>query len=115
MTTALSRYFATKGLERLLPHLTAGYRNLTRSLIDTLADDGHAVVADLLTNLFPASTTASANASLNRLLATLNKTAEDHGIRLTVEITADKKAGAARRRVWCEGEAGLPAAPHTGD
>jgi WD40 repeat protein/nucleoside phosphorylase len=115
MTAVLTRYFSEKGLERLLPHLNAGFQNLTRLLINNLAEDGRAVVADLLTNLFPASTTASANSSLNRLLTTLNKTAKEHGIPLSVKTTADKKAGAAGRWVWCEGEAGLPAPPHTGD
>ena len=115
MTAVLTRYFSKKGLERLLPYLNEGYQNLTRLLISNLAEDGRAVVADLLTHLFPASTTASANSSLNRLLTTLNKTAREHGVPLSVKITADKKAGAAGRWVWCEGEAGLPAAPYTAD
>lgn len=115
MSSVLTRYFAAMGLKRLLPHLTAGYARLAVGLIEHLAEDGRARVADLLPDLFPASTPASANASLNRLLATLNKTAEERGVPLAVRITTDKKAGAARRWVWCEGEASLPALPHTGD
>ena len=98
-TVVLTHYFSNKGLERLLPHLNAGYQKLTRSLMDNLAADGRALFADLLTNLFPASTTASANSSLNRLLTTLNRTAKDHGVPLALKIIADKKAGAAGHRV----------------
>jgi hypothetical protein len=78
MTAVLPRYFALKGLELLLPHLPSGYRTLIRSLMEALADDRRAVVANLHTALFLAST--ATNAALNRLLATLNRTAGDHGM-----------------------------------
>jgi hypothetical protein len=103
MTAVLTRYFSKKGLERLLPYLNEGYQNLTRLLISNLAEDGRAVVADLLTHLFPASTTASANSSLNRLLTTLNKTAREHGVPLFLLchkfLTGDR--GDARLKCCC--------------
>ncbi|MBY0431358.1 MAG: hypothetical protein K2Q10_09180, partial [Rhodospirillales bacterium] len=100
---------------RLLPHLAPGIQSLSRQLMENLAEDGRAQVAALHKALFAASTPASANASLNRLLATLNKAAVEHGAALEMKITPDKKAGAAKRWVWCEGEASAPATPHTGD
>jgi WD40 repeat protein/nucleoside phosphorylase len=112
MATVLNRYFASKSLEKVVRHLVPGMQNLTRSLVAILGDDGYARVDAIHAALFPASTRASANSSLNRLLATLNAAAENHGIPVSVKITADKKVGAARRQIWCEGEAAGPATPY---
>ena len=114
MPSPLSRYFADKALQRVIPHLKPGFQNLVRSLAGVLGDDGRVRVADLFGALFPASTTASANAALNRLIATVNEAARANGQPLTIAITADKKAGAAKRWVWCEGEGEGPV-PYTND
>ncbi|MBB4268246.1 pentapeptide repeat-containing protein, partial [Roseospira visakhapatnamensis] len=115
MTEPLTRYFARKHLEATLLHLPGGLPDLTRKLIETMGDDGRVQVKALHGALFPLSTTASANASLNRLLTALNKAAGDHNIPVAVKVTTDKKGGPAKRWVWCEGEAALTATAYTSD
>ncbi|GAB5467666.1 MAG: hypothetical protein Kilf2KO_06960 [Rhodospirillales bacterium] len=115
MRQPLTRFFARKQLEALLPHLAAGLQDITGKLVETLGEDGRAQVKALHAALFPLSTTASANAALNRLLTTLNKVARAREVPVEVKITADKKGGPTRRWVWCEGEATLDAVPYTGD
>ena len=66
--TQLSPYFVRSSLERLNPHLAAGYRRLLHELVGCLDDEGQARVADVHRALFPAAkAVGSANAQLNRL------------------------------------------------
>ncbi|WP_324567051.1 NACHT domain-containing protein [Accumulibacter sp.] len=114
--TQLSPYFVRNSLERLNPHLTAGYRRLLHELVGCLDDEGRARVADVHQALFPAAkAVGSANAQLNRLQSEVNAAAETQRIPLAIRITADKKLGAQGRWLWFEGSIEAPAPAHTGE
>ena len=112
----LKPYFVRNSLERLNPHLTAGYRRLLHELVAGLDDEGRARVADVHQALFPAAkAVGSANAQLNRLQSEVNAAAEKQRIPLAIRITADKKPGAQGRWLWFEGSVEAPAPAHTGE
>ncbi len=115
MATNLAGRRPATMLDQIIPALTRAERKRAQELRNALFADGRARVADLHARLFPNSTPASANASLNRLIAALNKTATATGIPVSVQITAEKKIGAAARWVWCETEEDVPPMPFSFD
>ena len=109
----LSPYFARNSLKRL--SLSDAVRQHAERLLDLAGDDHRIQVAHIHETMFPLSTPASANAALNRLLRTINDAAETQGLALRAEITADKKAGPAKRFVWFDGPLPAPAPAYTGE
>ncbi|RUM39372.1 MAG: hypothetical protein DSY57_01295, partial [Desulfobulbus sp.] len=104
--STLSPYFSKKILARL--NLTATTREYADKLVALIETDNRINVKRIHEELFPFSTTANANSSLNRLIHTLNEAAEKNGINLEVKITASKQGGAAKRWVWFEGPLEAP-------
>lgn len=100
-TKPLAKYFVSKTLDSL--PLSETYKKHALNLVELMEDDQQIKVACIHEQLFPLATTASANSSLNRLLALINKAAIQAGLTLSAKITQDKKAGASNRYVWFEG------------
>jgi len=116
MPTPLTRYYARQNIARVTPHLTSSFRDLAQKLLDALGDDGRVSVATLHYRLFEeAGTASSANASLNRLIATVNTAAVANEIPVRIAITKDKKAGPKGRYVWFEGDDTPNILPNTDD
>lgn len=97
--------------------LASVFVNAMRDVKDESTDGvyAEAYVAELHRELFPMSTPASANSSLNRLLNTINASSKEAGIAFEVKITPDKKLGAERRTVWFEGKFPVPELARTDD
>lgn len=109
----LTPYFARNSFQRFKPRLSEGFQRLTTELIDLLNADGRARVSEVHARLFPASSTASANAALSRVINTVNQAAKTANVPLEMKITAIKKSGAQNRWVWFEGEPGQAGTPET--
>ncbi|MFH0783439.1 MAG: hypothetical protein V2B20_16005 [Pseudomonadota bacterium] len=109
----LSPYFVRKTLEAF--SLSEPVRKHIQALLELSEADDRIKVSRILETLFPLSTTASANSSLNRLLAAINKMAKERGLSFEVRITTDKKAGAANRWIWFEGPTPGPGPAHTSE
>jgi WD40 repeat protein/nucleoside phosphorylase/uncharacterized protein YjbI with pentapeptide repeats len=111
----LPKYYAKRIADRLKPKL-GNHARLLDLLVDKLGESGEVGVAALTEVLFPAAgSPASANASLNRFIATVNRVATENAVQAELHITANKRGGAAKRKVWFEGEIDTPASPLTGD
>lgn len=105
----LKSYFAKTALDKLKQHLKPPIAEAAHKVLELLNEEGEVSVADLHNSLFPlATTTASANAMLNRLLSDFNQQATAANSPLRMTITAAKNAGAAKRKVWFEGMASTP-------
>ncbi|MGD0959889.1 MAG: NACHT domain-containing protein, partial [Methylomonas sp.] len=105
----LKPYFAKTGFERLKPHLSEPVRKATAELLNMLDDQGLVKVADIHQALFPLATSpASANAMLNRLINDFNQQAQAANQALALVITSSKNQGASKRWVWFEGPAQIP-------
>lgn len=74
-----------------------------QAVLAALQVDHTAGVADLHKVLFPNVALNSANTQLSRLVSTFNEDAEEQRSTLRLNTTANKKAGAAARRVWFTG------------
>ncbi|MEN6619930.1 MAG: hypothetical protein ABFD50_00035, partial [Smithella sp.] len=109
----LGSYFTRKTLELL--SFSDAVKKHVFALLELMDDDNRINVARIHKKLFPLSTTASANSSLNRLLNAINEAAEKKGITFKVKITEDKKAGAANRYVWFEGPPPDPEPAYRGE
>ena len=108
----LSSYFARQSVKRLqLDEPLATHVNKIVDLMEK--DDSRATVADVHRALFPFSTTASANASLNRLVRQFNERAQTRGIQLGLQMTTAKSGGASKRFIWFEGPTPAPPATRT--
>ena len=107
----LNPYFVKKSLEQI--QLSDAIRRHTDELLNLAANDHRINVIRIHESLFPLNTRASANASLNRLLKTINDAAAHADISLRAHITKDKKAGPANRWVWFEGALPDPGPAHT--
>ncbi len=109
LTPSLTPYLVRLALDRLSGHLGEGIRKTAGELCAQLDESGRAQVARLLDTLFPlATSTASANASLNRLLREINAAAREHLVGIEARITQAKNVGASQRWVWFEGPAEAP-------
>ncbi len=106
----LGKYFVRKALHDL--PLSETFKKHALALLDSMENDQRINVARIHEQLFPSSTTASANSSLNRLLAAINMAAERKGAAFAAKITQDKKAGAANRYIWFEGPPPDPELPY---
>jgi len=107
----LAHYFAKVCADRLTAELKPPVAKAVQGILEILAQSGdeQANVASIHEALFPlAASTGSANASLNRLMREFNQAAEKAGQSVRMQITASKKAGAARRAVWFEGPTPAP-------
>ena len=113
---ALAPYFVQTSVERISHALSEPVRAAIEKVIRLLDATGKATVAQIHPELFAlAATTASANASLNRLLREFNSAAERLGHPIRLRITAAKNIGAERRHVWFEGPAESPHVQYTPD
>ena len=110
----LPLYFARRYIESL--NLTPKVKEYTLKILD-LAEEGEEKIQVLriLEELFPLSTRQSANTQLKRLLDQINQAADKQGLNFKVCITPSKKAGAAKRWVWFEGETPPPGPAYTSE
>jgi hypothetical protein len=99
-------YFAEQALKRV--RLKDSLKRRIPELLGLMGADGRINVAAVHDAIYPDSTTASANAALNRLLREINQAASKQGFTLRVEITRDKKSGAKQRWIWFEGPPPTP-------
>jgi len=113
MAEILAPYFAKQSLARL--GLSDTLRQHVEKLLELAEDDHRVNVARIHQALFPLNAPASANASLNRLLNSVNEAADRAGIVFSAKITADKKGGAVKRWVWFEGPLAVPAPAYTSE
>jgi WD40 repeat protein/nucleoside phosphorylase/DNA polymerase III delta prime subunit len=103
----LSTYFATQSVKRLkLEGALGAHVERIVALLDQ--ETGQAKVSDVHEALFPFSSAASANKSLNSVQRQLNELAEKRGNPLRMRMTTAKSGGASRRFVWFEGPASAP-------
>jgi hypothetical protein len=102
----LEPYFAEQALKRV--RLKDSLKRRIPELLGLMDADGRINVAAVHDAIYPDSTTASANAALNRLLREINQAASKQGITLRAEITRDKKAGAKLRWIWFAGPPPTP-------
>lgn len=108
----LSAYFARQSVKRL--QLAEPLATHVDQVLKLLAEgDGRVTVAEVHRALFPFSSTASANASLNRLTHQFNEHAQARGVQLSMQVTATKSGGASKRFVWLEGPTPAPPAART--
>ncbi|WP_409526199.1 NACHT domain-containing protein [Nitrincola sp. MINF-07-Sa-05] len=108
----LSPALARNAVDRIRATLSPALAKHVDELLGLLQPDGTVKVKTIHENLFALSTTASANASLNRLMAGLNDKLSDAGSSARLQITADKKVG-LQRDVWFEAEQTALPRPYT--
>ena len=98
----LNKYAAEQTLTKLKSELSKALCRQVDVFIETLTTDGLVSVKTLHDELFPSNTPASANAALNRFITQLNTALATSKSAVRLNITADKKLGAAHRTVWLE-------------
>ncbi|MCF6437232.1 pentapeptide repeat-containing protein [Pseudoalteromonas sp. MMG022] len=94
---------ARNAVDKIRGALKPAFAKKIDELLDILSPEGTVQVADIHEHLFVFNTSASANASLNRLISQLNEKFEEQGSSVSLEITADKKL-AGKREVWFEAQ-----------
>ncbi|OHU84335.1 MULTISPECIES: pentapeptide repeat-containing protein [Pseudoalteromonas] len=94
---------ARNAVDKIRGSLKPAFAKKIDELLDILSPEGTVQVADIHEHLFVFNTSASANASLNRLISQLNEKFEEQGSSVSLEITADKKL-AGKREVWFEAQ-----------
>jgi nucleoside phosphorylase len=110
---ALKPYFVSRHLSSLAP--TPSRRKYVEAVLALMAPpEFRANVADIHRGIFELSTTASANAALNRLIREVNEAAAANGVAITMCITAAKKRP-DKRWVWFEGPDGVTPRAATGE
>lgn len=110
----LSAYFAKQSVKRLkLEGALAAHIDRVLALLDQ--EIGQVKVADVHAALFPFSSAASANKSLNSMQRQLNEFAEARGNPLRMQVTTAKSGGAGKRFVWFEGPASAPPPTRTAE
>lgn len=108
----LSPALARNAVDKIRATLSPALAKNADELLGLLQSDGTVKVKTIHENLFALSTTASANAALNRLMAGLNDKFAGAGSSARLQITADKKIG-LQREVWFEAEETALPRPYT--
>ncbi|MFT3943256.1 MAG: NACHT domain-containing protein [Ancrocorticia sp.] len=109
----LNRYSALRVLEGL--PLDERVRRDVLRILDQSGDDGRIRVSDVIKELFPYVKTASANNGIAKIVREINDAADEAGIPVRFEKTANKKAGAKDRWLWFEGPEPAPELSRTAE